>query len=126
MLPIQWIVFAEHILLDEKEKAEFNRDTVEYLASFQNYQTVKTIKDAREEQQQEEEEQPDLPEQISSEEIFYKQLKEMGINLDSQKIDQAKNSEIKRQKKEEEETLPKLSTRQQLQQDMARVIRSKE
>lgn len=124
MLPIQWIVFAEHILLDEKEKAEFNRDTVEYLASFQNYQTVKTIKDAREEQQQEEE-QPDLPEQISSEEIFYKQLKEMGINLDSQKIDQAKNSEIKRQKKEEE-TLPKLSTRQQLQQDMARVIRSKE
>ena len=125
MLPIQWIVFAEHILLDEKEKAEFNRDTVEYLASFQNYQTVKTIKDAREEQQQEEE-QPDLPEQISSEEIFYKQLKEMGINLDPQKIDQAKNSEIKRQKKEEEETLPKLSTRQQLQQDMARVIRSKE
>ena len=113
-------------MLDEKEKAEFHRDISEYLASFQNYQTVKAIKDARENRQEEEQFDQPEQEQMSSDDAFFKQLKEMGINLDPHKVDQAKNSEMNRQVREEESQPRNLNTRQQLQQDIARVIHSKE
>ena len=128
LLPIQWKVFAEHLMLDDKEKLESTRDIVEYHAAFQNYQTVKAVQDARlqsseTEMEEEEQTQSDLPPQISSEEAFFRQLQAMGINLTPETIDIAKNTEIKKQRQQQESEPVRPNTRQQLQQDMARVIR---
>jgi hypothetical protein len=84
--PIQWRIFAEHIFQDQKEKLETDRDLAEYAMAFHNYEAVVKVQEARENR--------DDNQDRAAEEAFMQQLKNMGIDLDKQKLQQAKNQSM--------------------------------
>ena len=85
----------------------------EYTMSFHNYQAVKSVQDSREEEKYRLEDDDGENE----EDIFFKQLQAMGIDLNKQKLDEA------RYQAEQQETSRHRSVREQVQeQDIVRLI----
>lgn len=112
----QWRIFSEHIRLDEREELERMRDLVEYAMAFHNYEAVQAVQKAREEESEQSYQEPE----ISSEDAWYQQLQAMGIDLDKNKVEQAR-AQAKAQEASQQRSAP--SSRQRVQEDIMRVHR---